>query len=53
MVFNGRAYDEITVGETFADALTVTETHIVLAAGMFGDFNDSAAGSCTARLPAP
>jgi 3-hydroxybutyryl-CoA dehydratase len=39
MVFNGRAYDEITAGETFADALTVTETHIVLAAGMFGDFN--------------
>ncbi len=39
MVFNGKAYDEIMVGDTFGDALTVTETHIVLAAGMFGDFN--------------
>jgi acyl dehydratase len=39
MVFKGRAFDEIAVDETFTDALTVTETHIVLAAGMFGDFN--------------
>ena len=39
MVFNGKAYDEIMVDDTFGDALTVTETHIVLAAGMFGDFN--------------
>ncbi len=39
MVFPGKAYDEITVGETFGSALTVTETHIVMAAGLFGDFN--------------
>ena len=39
MVFPGKAYDEIEIGEQFADALTVTETHLVMAAGMFGDFN--------------
>jgi acyl dehydratase len=27
------------VGESFSSSLTVTETHLVLAAGMFGDFN--------------
>jgi acyl dehydratase len=27
------------VGTTFSASLTVTETHLVLAAGMFGDFN--------------
>ena len=26
-------------GETFSTSLTVTETHLVLAAGLFGDFN--------------
>ena len=39
MLFRGKAYDEVDVGEQFADALTVTETHLVMAAGMFGDFN--------------
>jgi acyl dehydratase len=39
MVFHGKWYDEVAVGESFGDSLTVTETHIVLAAGMFGDFN--------------
>ena len=39
MVFHGKWYDEVTVGETFGTSLTVTETHLVLGSGMFGDFN--------------
>lgn len=39
MVFYGKWYDEVGIGDTFADSLTVTETHLVLGAGMFGDFN--------------
>ena len=35
----GKAYDETAVGETFGGALTVTEAHLVIAAGLFGDFN--------------
>ncbi len=27
------------IGDSFGSSLTVTETHLVLAAGMFGDFN--------------
>ncbi|MBI3371284.1 MAG: MaoC family dehydratase [Betaproteobacteria bacterium] len=39
MVFHGKWYDEIVVGETFGASLTVTETHLVIGAGLFGDFN--------------
>jgi len=39
MVFHGKWYDEVEIGEHFGTSLTVTETHIVLGAGMFGDFN--------------
>jgi len=39
MVFHGKWYDEVSVGDGFGSSLTVTETHLVLAAGMFGDFN--------------
>jgi len=39
MVFHGKWYDEVAVGETFGTSLTVTETHLVLGSGMFGDFN--------------
>jgi acyl dehydratase len=39
MVFHGKWYDEVRLGESFGTRLTVTETHLVLAAGMFGDFN--------------
>jgi acyl dehydratase len=39
MVFHGKWYDEIAVGENFGASLTVTETHLVLGSGMFGDFN--------------
>jgi 3-hydroxybutyryl-CoA dehydratase len=39
VLFPGKAYDEIKVGDSFGTAITVTETHLVLGAGMFGDFN--------------
>jgi 3-hydroxybutyryl-CoA dehydratase len=39
VLFPGKAYDEIAVGDSFGSAMTVTETHLVLAAGLFGDFN--------------
>ncbi|MSP95729.1 MAG: MaoC family dehydratase [Betaproteobacteria bacterium] len=39
MVFHGKWYDEVAVGDTFGTRLTVTETHLVLGAGLFGDFN--------------
>lgn len=39
MVFHGKWYDEVAVGETFGTRMTVTEAHLVLAAGLFGDFN--------------
>ncbi|MGE3678795.1 MAG: MaoC family dehydratase [Burkholderiales bacterium] len=39
MVFHGKWYDETEVGMRFGTRLTVTETHLVLGSGMFGDFN--------------
>jgi 3-hydroxybutyryl-CoA dehydratase len=39
LLFPGKGYDEISVGDSFGSALTVTETHLVLASGLFGDFN--------------
>jgi 3-hydroxybutyryl-CoA dehydratase len=38
-VFAGKAYNEIRVGETFSDQMTLTETHLVMAASLFGDFH--------------
>lgn len=38
-MFQGKWYDEVAVGETFGTSVTVTETHLVLGSGMFGDFN--------------
>jgi 3-hydroxybutyryl-CoA dehydratase len=35
----GKWYEEVKIGERFGASVTVTETHLVLAAGMFGDFN--------------
>ena len=32
-----RPYSSLEIGEEFWDALTVTETHVVLAAGIFND----------------
>lgn len=37
MSLRGRPYSSLEVGEEFWDALTVTETHVVLAAGIFND----------------
>jgi acyl dehydratase len=36
---SGRWYDDVVAGESFARTLTVTDTHIVLGAGLIGDFN--------------
>ena len=38
-MFQGKWYDEVALGERFGTSLTVTEAHLVLAAGLFGDFN--------------
>ena len=38
-MLTGKWFDETKEGDTFGAALTVTETHLVLAAGLFGDFN--------------
>jgi acyl dehydratase len=32
-------YEDVAIGDTFEAALTITETHIVLGAGLIGDFN--------------
>jgi 3-hydroxybutyryl-CoA dehydratase len=36
---SGKWFDDVRVGDTFASALTITETHIVLGAGLIGDVN--------------
>ncbi|HEY6822593.1 MAG TPA: MaoC family dehydratase [Burkholderiales bacterium] len=38
-MFQGKWYDEVRSGETFGTSVTVTEAHLVLGAGLFGDFN--------------
>src|SRR6185295_1374285 len=38
-MFPGKWYDEVKIGERFGTSVTVTETHLVLGSGMFGDFN--------------
>jgi acyl dehydratase len=38
-MFEGKWYDEVKIGDRFSTGLTVTETHLVLSAGLFGDFN--------------
>jgi acyl dehydratase len=37
--YKGKGFDELRTGETFANTWTMTETHIVLGAGLFNDFN--------------
>lgn len=39
MNFVGKAFDELTVGQTFGQRLTINQAHISQACGMFGDFN--------------
>ena len=36
---SGKWFDEVAIGEHFSRSLTVTETHLVLGAGLIGDFN--------------
>lgn len=38
-VVRGRTYGEFAVGQCFEHAVTVTDTHITLGAGLIGDFN--------------
>jgi 3-hydroxybutyryl-CoA dehydratase len=35
----GRAFNELKIGDKFSESITITETHIVKAAGLFRDFN--------------
>ena len=39
LIGSGRWFDDVVVGDTFASALTITETHIVIGAGLIGDTN--------------
>ena len=36
---SGRYYDEVRVGESFRRSLTITDAHLVVGAGLIGDFN--------------
>jgi 3-hydroxybutyryl-CoA dehydratase len=36
---SGHWYDDVRVGDAFASSITITETHLVLGAGLIGDFN--------------
>ena len=38
-MFQGKWYEEVAVGERFGTSVTVTEAHLVLGSGLFGDFN--------------
>lgn len=38
-MFQGKWYDQVSLGERFGTRVTVTEAHIVLGSGLFGDFN--------------
>jgi acyl dehydratase len=38
-MFPGKWYDELSLGARFGTSLTVTEAHLVLGSGLFGDFN--------------
>ncbi len=35
VIYRGRAFKDLVVGERFADAMTITEAHLVAAAGLF------------------
>ena len=38
-LFAGKTFDEVVIGEIILDTMTVTESHLVLAAGLFKDYN--------------
>ena len=39
MLFEGKYYDQVAVGDHFSETLRVTDTHIMLGARLIGDFN--------------
>ena len=39
MQYSGKSFNEIKVNDVFGSELTVTDSHIVIGAGLFGDFN--------------
>ena len=39
MTAQGHWFDELAVGNTFARSVTITDTHLVMSAGLLGDFN--------------
>jgi len=39
MVFDGKSFTDIAVGDTFESRLTITDSHITQGCGLFGDFN--------------
>lgn len=39
MLFEGKYYNQVAVGDRFSESLTVTDTHITLGARLIGDFN--------------
>ncbi len=39
MVVTGKGYNQIVVGDDFSDAVTVTDAHITIMAGLTGDFH--------------
>ena len=39
LVGSGRWFDDVRSGDAFSSALTITETHIVVGAGLIGDTN--------------
>jgi 3-hydroxybutyryl-CoA dehydratase len=36
---NGKWFEDVAVGERFSGRMTITETHLVVGAGLIGDFN--------------
>ena len=36
---SGRWFDDVKLGDSFTRSITITETHLVLGAGLIGDFN--------------
>jgi acyl dehydratase len=38
-MFTERGFNDVEVGHTFSHSVTVTESHLVMAAGLFGDFH--------------
>ena len=37
--YRGKGFNQVTLGSTFENSWTLTETHIVMGAGLFNDFN--------------